>query len=62
MNIILVKLFGFFLGLFIILFGIEYINIINKKIEKFETSSPLPEIILNENSTFLMLTIYSLNL
>jgi len=50
MNIILVKLFGFFLGLFVILFGIEYINIINKKIEKFETSSPLPEIILNENS------------
>ena len=26
MNIILVKLFGFFLGLFVILFGIEYIN------------------------------------
>ena len=50
MNIILVKLFGFFLGLFIILFGIEYTNIINKKIEKFETSSPLPEINLNENS------------
>lgn len=52
MNVILIKLFGFFLGLFVILFAIEYINITNKKIEKFETSSPLQiqEISSNEGS------------
>jgi len=42
MNIFLIKLFGFLLGLFITLFIIDYYDIRRKKIETFETKPIIP--------------------
>jgi hypothetical protein len=44
MNIFLIKLFGFLIGLFITLFIIEYYDINRKKIETFETKPIIPSI------------------
>ena len=42
MNIFLIKLFGFLIGLFITLFIIDYYDIQKKKIETFETKPVIP--------------------
>lgn len=51
MEKISVKLLGFFIGFFITLFIINYINITNKKIEKFSVIVPTKESYTNSSST-----------
>jgi len=51
MNKIILKTFGFFIGLFITLFIINYMNIQKKKIENFEINKPSKETYTNLSST-----------
>ena len=51
MNQIVIKVLGFLIGFFITLFLISYINIVNKKIEKFSLKTPSKESYTNSNTS-----------
>lgn len=52
MNQIVIKVLGFFIGFFITLFLINYINVKNRRIEKFSIKTPSKESYTNSDSSY----------
>lgn len=53
MKLLVIRILGFFIGFFITLFIINYLNIEKKKIEKFELNVPSKETYINSKSTYI---------